>query len=288
MDSQKQQADDDGIIRIQRLAPDQFDVVLGSPASKRKPGAARKRPPYELYAIILGIVVVSALLVAQLLPRRSAPTPVVELVVAAPVVDTQSEPELTPVAPVAAAVAPLKAPQPSAANPIQLEAYNGPNVVRHPQPVEVQPLDNCLKDGNVIDENVLNCRFGQLPRPERKPVAQGMVSSSYMAELKAEKARSKPVRSTSPAEYSTIAIHEWDGRNRYEAKWRSIDNHVDGASVCANFPAESVERRECRKAAKVFFKEACNDWGIRFRRDHDDASKRMEQRYCEAMGSYEP
>ena len=288
MDSQKQQADDDGIIRIQRLTPDQFDVVLGSPASKRKPGAARKRPPYELYAIILGIVIVSALLVAQLLPRRPAPTPVVGQVVAAPVTDTPSEPELTPVAPVAAAVAPLKAPQPSAANPIQLESYDGPNVVRHPQPVEVQPLDNCLKDGNVIDENVLNCRFGQLPRPERKPVAQGMVSSSYMAELKAEKARSKPVRSTSPAEYSTIAIREWDGRNRYEAKWRSIDNHVDGASVCANFPAESVERRECRKAAKVFFKEACNDWGIRFRRDRDDASKRMEQRYCEAMGSYEP
>jgi hypothetical protein len=149
-------------------------------------------------------------------------------------------------------------------------------------------LDNCLKDGNVIDENVLNCRFGQLPRPERKPVAQGMVSSSYMAELRAEKARNKPVRSTSAAEYTTIAIREWDGRNRYEAKWRSIDNHVDNASVCANFPAESVERRECRKAAKVFFKEACNDWGIRFRRDRDDASKRMEQRYCEAMGSYEP
>jgi hypothetical protein len=286
MDSQNQQADD-GIIRIQRLTPDQFDVVLG-PASKRKPAAARRRPPYELYAIILGIVIVSALLVAQLLPRRPAPTPAIDQVVAAPVADTQPEPQLTPVAPVAAAVAPVRTPQPSAANPIQLEPYDGPNVVTRPQPVEVQPLDNCLKDGNVIDENVLNCRFGQLPRPERKPVAQGMVSSSYMAELKAEKARNKPARSTSAAEYTTIAIREWDGRNRYEAKWRSIDNHVDNASVCANFPAESVERRECRKAAKVFFKEACNDWGIRFRRDRDDASKRMEQRYCEAMGSYEP
>lgn len=278
MDS-TQQPDDDGIIRIQRMSPDQFDVVLGSPPGKRKPVAPRKRPPYELYAIGLGIVVVSALLVAQLLPRKAlAPQPVVQQVLAEPESGAlDSVAEQTPVVP-----------EPAAARPIQLEPYTGANVVRHELPVEEQPLDTCLKDGNVIDENVLNCRFGQLPRPAQKVAPQGMVSHTYMADFKAEQTRNKPVRAAPQAEVSQIAIREWDGRNRYEARWSSIDNRIDGSTVCANFPADSVERRECRKAAKVYFKEACSDWGIRFRRDHDDASKRMEQRYCEAMNSFQP
>ena len=280
MDS-TQQPDDDGIIRIQRMTPDQFDVVLGSHPGKRKPVAPRKRPPYELYAIGLGIVVVSALLVAQLLPRQApAPQAVIQQAIAEPAPEPEAEPVINVVA--------QAAPAPAASMPIKLEPYAGPNVVRHEQPVEVQPLDTCLKDGNVIDENVLNCRFGQLPRPAQKVAPQGMVSPGYMADFKSDQTRSKPVRAAPQAEVSRIAIREWDGRNRYEARWSSIDNRIDGSTVCANFPPDSVERRECRKAAKVYFKEACSDWGIRGRRDHDDASKRMEQRYCEAMNSFQP
>lgn len=279
MDSTEQT--DDGIIRIQRLTPDQFDVVLGSHPTKPKPAISGKRPPYELYAIGLGIVIVSALLVAQLLPRQAvAPQAIIQQAVAEP------EPEAT--VPIEMAAQAKPAPQPVAASSIKLEPYAGPNVVRHEQPIEVQPLDTCLKDGNVIDENVLNCRFGQLPRPAQKVAPQGMVSPGYMADFKSDQTRNKPVRAAPQAEVSRIAIREWDGRNRYEAQWRSIDNRIEGSSVCTNFPPDSVERRECRKAAKVYFKEACSDWGIRTRRDHDEPSKRMEQRYCEAMNSFQP
>lgn len=282
MDSTKQ-PDDDGIIGIQRMAPDQFDLVLASHPGKRKPVAPGKRPPYELYAIGLGIVVVSTLLVAQLGPRQTTAPQVVTHQVAA-----EPEPERESASVINDAARIVSAPVTGTAPAIGLQPYVGPNVVRHAQPVAVKPLDTCLKDGNVIDDNVLNCRFGQLPRPTRNVAPQGLVSASYMADFKADQSRSKAVRTAPQAEVSRIAIREWDGRNRYQAQWRSIDNRVEDSSVCANFPDESVERRECRKAAKVYFKEACSDWGIRARRDRDDASKRMEQRYCEAMNSFQP
>lgn len=51
-----------------------------------------------------------------------------------------------------------------------------------------QPLDACLKQGNVVDEEVLRCRYGAVPRAqEPASAAQGMVSSAYLAKYKTER-----------------------------------------------------------------------------------------------------
>lgn len=49
-----------------------------------------------------------------------------------------------------------------------------------------QPLDACLKQGNVVDEEVLRCRYGAVPRAQEPTSApQGMVSAAYLAQYKA-------------------------------------------------------------------------------------------------------
>ncbi|MGP0150915.1 hypothetical protein [Pseudomonas oryzihabitans] len=51
-----------------------------------------------------------------------------------------------------------------------------------------QPLDACLKQGNVVDEEVLRCRYGAVPRAqEPASAAQGMVSTAYLAQYKAKR-----------------------------------------------------------------------------------------------------
>ena len=144
-----------------------------------------------------------------------------------------------------------------------------------------------MKNGNVIDENVLNCRFGQVPRPAEREPAKGMVSSSYMANFKSEIARSgseKPARAFSTASVSFRAI---DSRSRYTAHFKIFNNRIDNASVCMNFSRGSAENRECRRAAVIFFKEACLDWSKRAARDHDEQTKLTQERYCEADGTFE-
>jgi len=119
------------------------------------------------------------------------------------------------------------------------------------------------------------------------PKAQGLVSASYLAEYKADLKAPEATR-TRKGEVATIAIREWDGRNRYEAKWRIFNNIIDNATVCENFPSASTEHRECRKAAEVFFKEQCAEWVKRSNRDKDEQSKGMQQRYCTATQTYSP
>ncbi|EPN85363.1 hypothetical protein A234_07409, partial [Pseudomonas syringae pv. actinidiae ICMP 19101] len=178
---------------------------------------------------------------------------------------------------------------PAAATPTTLNRTSDlmPVAATQEQPATVQPLDNCMKNGNVIDESVLNCRFGQVPRPAQTEPAKGMVSADYMADFKANAARST-ARASRPYSVATVSIREWDGRNRYRAQWRVYGNSIDGDSVCENFAARSLERRECRKAAQVSFKEECRDWTKRAARNRDEESKNAEQRYCEVAATFSP
>ncbi|MFJ4142053.1 hypothetical protein [Pseudomonas sp. NPDC089734] len=278
MDSTKPQ-DDDGIIRIQRLVPGQVDVVLGSPPTRKKPGRPRKSRPYMLVALcltLLGFVAVGLIL------RTPLPAPA-----ATPVTLEQPEPDIEAQSfPIEMADAPI------ATDPVRpalrVEPYIVPIPAPQEQPPVAQPLDNCIKDGNVIDESVLNCRFGQTSRPAPTAPPTGMVSASYMADFKSDASRKTTPRHSKPYTVATVSIREWDGNGRYRAQWRLYDNHINGDSVCENFLDRSVERRECRLSAQVHFKEECRDWTRRAARDRNEESKSTAQRYCEATTTFTP
>jgi hypothetical protein len=271
----KQQVDDNGITRIQRLNPAQVDVVLGSHPRKRPVPRGRKSRPYGLIVGCLAFMglaygLSSTLLVkpAPALVAASAPAPVE-----------------TPAVPQAPAIPPptVETSRPTA----RLATYVPPQpAVQHPS-ASVQPLDNCIKDGNVIDESVLNCRFGEIPRPAQTELAKGMVSNSYMADFKSAASRKEEPRSR-PYKVATMSIREWDGSDRYRAQWRIYDNRIDQDSVCENFASRSLERRECRKSAQVHFKELCREWTRRAARDRDEKSTEAEQRYCEVASAFSP
>lgn len=271
----KQQADDNGVTLIERLNPAQVDVVLGShPRRKPLPGG-RKSRPYGLVIACLAFVslacwVSSALLVrpAPALVAASAPIPE----------DTQAVPQAPAMEPPAAETT-----RP-AARPV---SYVAPQAAVQPAATGVKPLDNCIKDGNVIDESVLNCRFGEVPRPAHTEPAKGMVSHSYLADFKSSAARKEEPRAK-PYTLVSMSIREWDGSDRYRAEWRMYDNHIDQDSVCGNFTSRSVERRECRKSAQGHFKELCREWTRRAARDRDKKSADTEQRYCEVATTFTP
>ncbi|GFM66555.1 hypothetical protein K5D34_17510 [Pseudomonas cichorii] len=278
MDSTKPQ-DDDGIIRIQRLVPGQVDVVLGSHPGKQRIVKPRKSSRgYVLAFLFLGIFVVLAV---GLSTRTSTPKPAPLIALEQPEPETAPEP---------VDEAPVQVANELARPALRVEPYVVPTPVAATQesaPV-AQPLDNCIKDGNVIDESVLNCRFGQASRPAQAAPATGMVSASYMADFKSDASRKAPARQQKPHTVATVSIREWDGNGRYRAQWRLYENRIDGDSVCENFLNRSVERRECRLSAQVFFKEECREWNKRAARDRNEESKNTAQRYCEAMTTFTP
>lgn len=83
-------------------------------------------------------------------------------------------------------------------------------------------------------------------------------------------------------------VKSWDGRSNYLAEWISINNQIDGGSVCANHRRGSIEYRECRKGAKQHYHEECRSWRAQYQRDRQDNSERMRQRYCSAASSFSP
>ncbi|RMV77361.1 hypothetical protein ALP05_05115 [Pseudomonas caricapapayae] len=275
MDS-TQQPEDDGIIRIQRLVPGQVDVVLGAHPGRKRNARPDKSRPYGLW--LAGLIVagcLAGLVASHVRGPKAVPVPVVEQPV--PEAETQ-----TTSAEGEPATVETTSPAPSTRSPGLL-----PVSATQEQPVNVQPLDNCMKNGNVIDESVLNCRFGQIPRPAQAEPATGMVSADYMADFKNNAARNA-ARPSRPYSVATASIREWDGRNRYRAQWRVYGNTIDGDSVCENFAIRSVERRECRKAAQVNFREECREWTKRAARNRDEGSKNAEQRYCEVAATFSP
>ncbi|MEX5618285.1 hypothetical protein ABFV55_26720, partial [Pseudomonas syringae] len=178
-----QQPEDDGIIRIQRLVPGQVDVVLGSHPRRKRVDAPRRSRPYGLWlACLIAAACVAGLITSHARGPKALAVPAV----------VQSTPETRTVEAEA---------QPVAADPapahIRKTAELVPIAATVAPPAPVQPLDDCMKNGNVIDEAVANCRFGQAPRPAQAEPATGMVSADYMADFKANASRNS-ARSSRP------------------------------------------------------------------------------------------
>lgn len=98
-----------------------------------------------------------------------------------------------------------------------------------------QPLDACLKQGNVVDEEVLRCRYGAVPRAQEPASApQGMVSAAYLAQYKAG-GELAPVRTAfSPSSTESHVVPKWDGSGSYLAACEVQDNQVDYGTICEN------------------------------------------------------
>lgn len=156
-----------------------------------------------------------------------------------------------------------------------------------------RPLRDCLQGGNAINEDVIRCQHhGVLPRsPETQVEPQGMVSPEYLAKYREERDQ----RIANQASYGGGSqerdaqwIKGWDGGSSYLAEWIVVNNQIDGGSVCGNQRWGSIEYRECRKGAKVFFREQCRAWGLRAESDRKDWSFQMKDRYCTAESSFSP
>jgi len=263
-----QQPDDDGQIVMQRLSPDQFDVVLGSHPSRRKVAQTRSSWPLSHVVICLTLLIAILYLVIQMF-HTPRPAPVSPL--PTPEVGRIDEP----------------APAAPEIRTTEQVVYVAPKLDT-PQPAATKPLDDCLKDGNVIDRDVIHCRFGEAqPTDYNAPRPQGMVSDRYMAQYKSDAAKPK-AETGRHYEVAGVFIREIDGRNRYEARYRVYSNHIETSSVCMNFKTDSVEYRECRRAAEPFFKDMCSDWTKRLAKDKDEKNKLAQEQYCEAARSYRP
>lgn len=158
-------------------------------------------------------------------------------------------------------------------------------------PISVpQPLTDCIETANLIDEKVVACRYGTLPRDHRPAPSSGMVSAQYLAQYKADQANrnSAPTQRSASREVDQAWIERWDGGGSYLAEWHSLNNRIDSSSVCLNHRRGSIDYRECRKAAKVHFREQCRAWEKRWAQNREDLSKQMEQRYCSAANGFSP
>lgn len=193
-------------------------------------------------------------------------------------------------APAVTALQPLEMQPPADAQriPERREPIQPSNLSSAP-PSPPQRLDDCIKPGNLIDESVVSCRYGELPRTQAAP-AQGMVSADYLAQYQAEQAKRNkaPARRSAEREVNRQWIRKWDGNGQFLAEWQAVDNRIDGGSVCANHKRGSIDYRECRKAAKQYFKLECRRWEQRWDSDRRDSSRRMEQRYCSAGNGFSP
>lgn len=264
-------ADEEGVTHFQRLKADQFDVVLGSPATRR--ATAKPRSSHSGALLLAGFALLA--LLAYIVVARGRSELPSTLPIAAPDAPAPTQ-EDAPVEPVRASISALALPE-----VVTQQAKADALPVANPQ-----PLDSCMKNGTVMNDEVAKCRFGSAPKPEPASApAQGMVSARYMAQFKAEQAQ--PARASGRAyNLATVEIREYKGRNRYRAQWKIFDNEIDNASVCANFPGDSVEHRECRKAAEVYFKESCQEWSKRADNDRDPKTQQAQQRYCQANKSF--
>lgn len=181
---------------------------------------------------------------------------------------------------------------------IEESAPSFPSQVTAPRetaPIETprHSLQECLQGDTVINEDVIRCQHsGELPRKQpSQSEAQGMVSSEYLAKYQAERDRriaQTRVAQSSFQERAGEWIKSWDGGTRYYAEWTVVNNVIDGTSVCGNHRRGSIEHRECRKGAKVYFREQCRAWERRVADDGRDLSHQMKSRYCAAASSFNP
>jgi len=173
-------------------------------------------------------------------------------------------------------------PAPTDASPVQR------SVLPRTQPglpearAQTQTLSECLGDTKDITEDVLRCRFGEVPRPRAQDEPRrGMVSAEYLASYKVEQAA---LRATGDVAQNAVSeshwIKGWDGKGGYRATWKVEGNAINSSSVCLNHGRGSIEYRECRKGAKQWFKDQCRAAG--------DGSGAAKRRYCLAASSFSP
>jgi hypothetical protein len=164
------------------------------------------------------------------------------------------------------------------ASPVVESAPVSAHVVRAVAPVAPKNLHECMGSDNVVNDQVLRCRYGDRPQPMREERAvQGMVSAQYLAEYKTGQS-ARPVRRAVSGGFESHRIKGWDGGGPYIASWSVSDNRVDYGSVCGGYRGGSIEYRECRKGAKQWFKEQC-----RVKRD-----PALRERYCSAGSGFSP
>ncbi len=158
------------------------------------------------------------------------------------------------------------------------------------QPSEPSALVDCMGADKVIDESVVRCRYGELPRSAPPEQTQGMVSAQYLARYREEKTAvaSSGKSSGTSMERVIQRVPKWSGGGTYQAAWRVLDNRIDYTSVCANHRRGSIDYRECRKGAKQYFKDLCRAWGKRWEANREASSKRLEDRYCSAGNGFSP
>lgn len=140
-----------------------------------------------------------------------------------------------------------------------------------------QTLPECIGPDNLIDEAVATCRFGKSQKAVTGSTAQGMVSARYMSQYKAQQQMHQPKLAAAQFIESAI-VWQWDRKRTYAAEWVVSGNQIDGTSVCRNWRRGSIEYRECRKGAKVYFKEQCKRL----------AESIIRQRYCSAASGFNP
>ncbi|RMO97718.1 hypothetical protein ALQ33_00796 [Pseudomonas syringae pv. philadelphi] len=175
-------------------------------------------------------------------------------------------------------VAPVVAKLPDAS--VQKHSLPGITSSTEPSPkAEARPqtLPECIGPDNLIDEAVVTCRFGKNQKAVTGSTAQGMVSARYMSQYKAQQQMHPPKLAAAQFIESAI-VWQWDRKRTYRAEWVITDNQIDDTSVCRNWRGGSIEYRECRKGAKVYFKEQC-------KRLAESASR---QRYCSAASGFSP
>ncbi len=230
-----------------------------------------------LFCVVAGLALALTLLVPQNLPSRRLPAQPTPLPLPAPLPSVAAPSPAPP--PVA-----VKPPAPAAAKP--KAAAPKP---RKP-PVE-RELAECLPRSGVLDNRVARCRFGTADgapaEAARGGRPQGMVSAEYLARYRAERANPLPVAANGHLERTSKAIQHSDGKG-YLAEWSVRNNRIDPASVCLNYGPHSIEYRECRKAARDWYRQECRRWEQRQDPERAERTQRMRERYCSAATSFRP
>jgi len=240
---------DNGVTHFQRLDPTQIDVVLGSARTPRQAPPARKGASGMWWAALAVVAVVGWALHGNDDPPSAPP----EAAASAPPPNATAA-QSRPLAVVNTAVA--------------TRVVNQVVIINAPAksaPAQAAPA--------------------QEPAPT--PAPQGMVSAQYLAQFKAGGSRADTTAQR-PYQIATVTIREWDGPNRYVAKWRIEDSVINQGSVCFNFPADSIEHRECRRAAQQYFKVQCKDWTRRAEKTRDKETREAKAQYCAVAGEFAP
>lgn len=242
--------DENGVTHFQRLDPAQIDVVLGSARAPR-PAPPASKGSSGLWLVLLAVVAISGWALHDSGgPVAASPAPVT----GQPLAQTPA-PDSHPVAVVNTAVA--------------TRVVNQVVIINAPaKPAPAQPAQIVAS-----------------AEPASAPSPQGMVSAQYLAQFKAGGSRAESP-APRPYQVATVAIREWDGPNRYVAKWRIEDNVINQGSVCFNFPVDSIEHRECRRAAQQYFKDQCKDWTRRAEKTRDKETREAKAQYCAVAGEF--